>query len=213
MRFATSCQHGPQAQLVPAPFGRIQYPKDNAPTDARIHLGRLLFYDTALSAGGGVSCATCHQPAAAFASHDVLAPAAHRTGDLRRNVPTLTNAAYQHRYFFEGFVRALERQSLGPINNAQEMGVSLKSALQTLSRIPDYATLAQEAYKRPLDAYVVSRALSAYERTLVSHTATFDRYIGGHPEAMSVAARQGYKLFLAAQCGTCHAPRSLHRIA
>src|SRR5713226_2519531 len=47
-------------------------PKDNPLTEAKVRLGRKLFFDPILSANGSVACATCHQPAHGFAGSSRL---------------------------------------------------------------------------------------------------------------------------------------------
>ncbi|GAB4409290.1 MAG: cytochrome-c peroxidase [Bacteroidia bacterium] len=182
------------------------FPPDNALTAKRVELGKLLFYDRALSRDSSLSCGSCHQPAAAFADHHSISPGIDgRIGF--RNSPTLVNVAYHPYYFKEGGSPTLEMQAIGPIENHDEMGFDVPGLIDRLQGNARYRVLAQIAYGRELDIYVVTRALASFQRTLISADAPYDRYRRGDSAALSPAQRTGMQLFFSARtgCSTCHA--------
>ncbi|MCA9297540.1 MAG: cytochrome-c peroxidase, partial [Phycisphaerales bacterium] len=110
----------PFTPLPPAPE-----PPDNPTTEAKVELGRMLFYDPLLSADRSVACATCHSEI--WGMSDGLARSIGvsgkgptgpgRTGpEGRRNAQTLWNAAYRERLFWDGRVSSLEEQVLAPLH-------------------------------------------------------------------------------------------------
>ncbi|MEJ7659358.1 MAG: cytochrome-c peroxidase [Hymenobacter sp.] len=112
---------------------------------AKVALGQQLFYDPVLSGGGGRSCASCHQPGRAFT--DGLARSATLTsGTLRRNTPTILNAALQAGQFYDLRAPNLENQAVDVIGNRDEMHGSLDTAAGSLTRQPRYVARFREAF-------------------------------------------------------------------
>ena len=189
---------------VPDGFPPIAFPEDNHPTASRIELGKLLFHDERLSRDGSVSCASCHLQENAFA--DPMALSEGIDGQLSmRNSPTLANLAWQPHLFMDGGVPTLELQVLAPIENPVEMDHSITAAAQDLNSDPQLRELALKAYNRELDPYVVTRALSNYQRTLISGESKYDQYLEGNV-ALSEQELQGMELFFSDEvaCASCH---------
>jgi cytochrome c peroxidase len=178
---------------------------------AKVALGRALFHDPVLSGGGGRSCASCHQPGRAFT--DGLALSATLSGGtLRRNTPTILNAALQAGQFYDLRVPNLENQAVVVVGSRDEMHGSLEAAAGRLARQPRYAAQFRQAFPgteagAPLVSPVrIQNALAAYERSLVRLSAPFDRYVRGEAGAsMSPTAARGFNLYAGrARCATCH---------
>ncbi len=178
---------------------------------AKVALGRALFHDPVLSGGGGRSCASCHQPSRAFT--DGLALSATLSGGtLRRNTPTILNAALQAGQFYDLRVPNLENQAVVVVGSRDEMHGSLEAAASHLARQPRYAAQFRQAFPEaeasaPLVSPVrIQNALAAYERSLVRLNAPFDRHVRGEKGAMlSAAAVRGFNLYAGrARCATCH---------
>ena len=107
---------------IPSSVWRQTVPPDNPVTAEKVALGRALYFDKRLSADGTVSCATCHDPATAFADQNPLAVGvAGRRGV--RNAPTILNAMFSREFFWDGRARSLEEQAVEPLLSPSEMGM------------------------------------------------------------------------------------------
>jgi len=211
-----ACQkHSPLPTLVdydyyqlPPTFPQITTPTDNALTKERIELGRRLFYDPVLSVDSTVSCATCHKIEYAFSDNtSTTAGVQGRAGN--RNVPSLINIAYHPYFTREGGVPTLEMQVLVPIQEHNEFDFNIVQIAQKLRQITFYDSLSHLAYNRPIDPFVITRAIAAFERTLTTAYSPFDQwYYLGEEAALSEAAKRGYDLFMSTQtnCASCHHP-------
>jgi len=180
-------------------------PPDDPLTLASVQLGRKLFFDPRLSDPDGVSCATCHIPGRAFA--DTTAKSVGITG-LKglRNSPSLGNVAYHPALFRDGGVPGLELQVLAPLHDHREMDSDINAVALALRDDATYDRLAREAYSRPLDAWVITRAIANYERTLLSGWSRYDRYLQGDQGALTAEELEGLQLFSSAalNCMACH---------
>jgi cytochrome c peroxidase len=169
-----------------------------------VRLGAQLFFDPRLSLDGTRSCASCHDPAKAWANHDRT-----DTGVLGRvggrNSGTVLDAARMEHQFWDGRAASLEDQAWGPILNPLEMGETVPGVLAKLEAIPGYRTQFRALFRRGVTQAGVARALAAFERTVVSGPSPFDRFRRGERGAMSEAARRGLELFDGkARCFRCH---------
>jgi len=184
----------------------VPHPDGNAWTEARVTLGRTLFFDPRLSASGTVSCATCHNPSFDWA--DGLPRAVgHGMKELRRRTPTILNLAWAEALFWDGRADTLEQQALGPIQATDEMNLTLEELMARLGAIEGYVPLFEAAYPgEGISADTVAKAIAVFERTVVSEEAPFDRWLAGEEAAMSPEAVRGFDLFTGkASCDTCHA--------
>ena len=180
-------------------------PRDNPLTAAKVELGRQLFFDARLSADGSVSCSTCHDPRFGFADGKKLAVGIRgRRGS--RNTPTVLNAMFNSTLFWDGRVDSLEMQALEPLVNSDEMGnASHEDVVRRLAAIPGYAEQFQTVFGRAVNVDSLSKAIAAYERTLVSANAPYDRFLAGDRTALSDSAQRGLTLFRTrARCSVCH---------
>jgi cytochrome c peroxidase len=196
----------PQQVGLPAELTRSVIPPDNVQTPEKIALGQKLFFDGRLSADGTVACATCHDPARAFADCRPVSVGIHgRAG--QRNAPTVLNALYNKAQFWDGRVTTLEEQAALPIVNPVEMGQpKLEAAVAAIAGIEEYRQAFQKAFGRPVNGTDLLRAIAAYERTLVSFDSPFDHFIAGDPNAIDDSAKRGWELFnTKALCNKCHA--------
>jgi cytochrome c peroxidase len=183
-----------------------------APTPERVELGRLLFFDPVLSRDADLSCAHCHHPERALS--DGRARARGRGGaPLARNTPSLYNAGYRERLFWDGRAPDLERQALVPLLAPDEMAADPAALVERLRAIPEYRARFAAAFPElELDAAIsletLARALAAFERTLVSRASRYDRFAAGEREALTPAERRGLALLrsLHTRCFECHPP-------
>ncbi|MBK9338056.1 MAG: c-type cytochrome [Lewinellaceae bacterium] len=192
---------------IPPGFPSPAIPADNALTQRRVALGRRLFYDPVLSADSTRSCASCHAPHLAFSDSTAVSLGIESRAGTR-NAPTLANVAYQQKLLREGGVPTLEMQILVPFQEQHEFDFNILLAAERLNRIPEYVQMAEAAYGRKPDAFVITRSIAAFERTLLSGDSPFDQwFFQGKPEAVSASAKRGYELFQSERlnCGKCHA--------
>ncbi len=173
---------------------------------AKVALGKKLFYDVILSNNGTRSCASCHQPEKAFADGLKTNTALSGNTLLKRNTPTLLNAALQPALFYDLRVTYLEDQANEVITNKEEMHGSLPMAVQSLRRDTTYQKLFGEAYQQEeIGEHQIKNALAAYIRSLTPLNARFDQYMRGNNAAMTKQEISGFNLFMGkAKCGTCH---------
>lgn len=185
---------------------------------AKVALGRHLFYDTRLSGNGSFSCASCHRQSAAFS--DVKNVPVGSTGQAHtRNSMGLTNVAYQRHLGWAGpDTRTLEQQALIPMFGEIPVELGLKGrdeeVLDRLRAVPDYQRLFPKSFPgdtQPFTITNVTRALAAFQRTIISADSPFDRAQRGNRSAMSPAAQRGEAFFFGptGRCGQCHGGRLL----
>jgi cytochrome c peroxidase len=194
------------SNLYTIPESAFPLPLDNLPTAERIELGRLLFFDPLLSKSHRVACASCHQPALAMADGRPVgaALADESGGDLLRASPTIYNARFQHRQFWDGRAQSLEELAGQPIENPQEMGNTLAAALADLATIAEYRQRFAAAYGG-LDESALRRALACFVASVTANNSPVDRYLQGDQTALSSEATAGFNLYFGqARCSRCH---------
>jgi cytochrome c peroxidase len=178
----------------------------NPVTEAKVGLGRLLFFDKRLSVNEKVSCNSCHSLAAFGVDALPVSPGdAGQLGD--RNSPTVLNAALHGSQFWDGRAADVEDQAGMPIMNPVEMGIPSEQFLvDRLSTVPDYVERFRAAFPGddPALSYTnVRRALAAFERTLLTPS-PFDAYLRGDRNALDGDQQAGLKMFLDLGCASCH---------
>ncbi len=181
-------------------------------SEAKVELGRHLFYDVRLSANETQSCATCHQQSLAFA--DDRAHGLGSTGELHpRGSMSLANVAYAATLTWANpVVRLLEEQALVPMFGETPIELGLTSQEQLIDRLAADATyqrLFADAYPDeadPIRLSHVTQALASFQRTLISGNSPYDRYVNGDENAISESARRGAEFFFGeeAECFHCH---------
>ena len=169
-------------------------------------LGTLLYFDKRFSKDNTVSCATCHKP-----EHGYAEPTSVSTGiggqKGGRNAPTVINSAYMTSMFHDGREKDLEGQAGGPIENPIEMGHQIEAVAKTLNTIPEYRKMFMDAFGAPASKETITKAIAAFERTILSGNSPYDRYMAGDKSALSAEAVAGLNLFNGkALCATCHTP-------
>ncbi|HSD41212.1 MAG TPA: cytochrome c peroxidase [Burkholderiales bacterium] len=186
----------------------LEIPADNPVTPEKVALGRKLFFDRRLSPNNTMSCAMCHVPEQGFTARELATPVGIEGRSVRRNAPTVLNAAFQKRLFHDGREVSLEDQVWGPLLAPNEMGnPSIGYVVERIRGLRDYDGLFQGAFGgRPVSSERIGAALAAYERTLVAGDSRFDRWrYGGDASALAEDEKRGFELFAGkARCATCH---------
>lgn len=181
-------------------------PTDNFLTNDRVALGKQLFYDPILSRDSSIACASCHLQARGFADATPFSTGIDGRQGFR-NAPTLSNLAWHPYFFYDGGVPTLELQVFAPIEAHFEMDELLQNVLDRLARHPQYPALFRRAYGREPDPFALTRALAAFERTLVTGASAWDRYTyAGDATAIDAAVLRGWALFNSdsLHCASCH---------
>jgi cytochrome c peroxidase len=211
---ALAARHGRAADLIARarrrPLGLPETPEPTSDplTPEKVALGRKLFFDRRLASNDTLSCALCHLPEQGFTNNEIATAVGIEGRTVRRNAPTLLDAAHVKRLFHDGRAPSLEEQVWGPLLARNEMGnASRESLVAELRAMPDYAGRFDAAFPDDgLTPATIGRALASYERTLVTGDSAFDRWhFGGDEDAIDSAARRGFELFRGkAGCTSCH---------
>ena len=191
--------------VLPQGFPMPLFPDDNQLTAERWELGKKLFFDTRLSKDNTISCASCHLPELAFTDgRKVSEGIEHRPG--KRNAPSLANIAYHPYLTREGGVPTLEMQILVPVQEHAEFDFNMVQIAERLVRDADYTQASIDAYGRTLDAFVITRAIGCFERTLISGNSRYDQFVNGNSSILSAAEKRGKDLFFSDRlaCSSCH---------
>jgi cytochrome c peroxidase len=180
------------AAAISIPLGLDLYlpaPEDNPLTAEKIELGRRLFFDRRLSRDNSVSCSSCHDPERAFSDGRPIAIGVYgRRG--RRNAPALINRGYGRLFFWDGRAASLEEQVLKPIEDPNEMDLSLSDAASRTGATPAE----------------IARALASFVRSILSGDSAYDRFVNGDRSALLSEEQAGLQLFRGkANCVACHA--------
>ena len=166
-------------------------------------LGERLFSDTILSQDGTISCSSCHN--LNEGGDDGLRYSYGVKGKIGKiNAPTVYNAVFNFRQFWDGRAKDLEEQALGPIQNPVEMGMDFELAIKKLKQIPWYKKRFESIYQDGITKQNIVNAIAEYEKTLITPNAPFDRYLKGDKNAISKQAKRGYELFKYKGCIICH---------
>jgi cytochrome c peroxidase len=195
---------GLESIIIPDGFPPIEFPADNAFTKERWLLGKALFYEKQLSLDSSVSCASCHSQQFGFSDNVALSKGfKQRLGN--RNSPSIINVAYHPYFTREGGVPSLEMQVLVPIQEHNEFNNNILDIAKRLSSNQNLQNLSFLAYNRPLDFYVIPRALATFERSLISGNSKFDQYKKG-TISLTEEEQKGMNLFFSdrTNCSDCH---------
>jgi cytochrome c peroxidase len=207
---AAACQRSPKinpaALRAFAPLDTVMRSAENPITPAKMALGRMLYYDTRLSADQTLSCNSCH----ALDKYGVD----HRAVSLgikgqpgARNAPTVYHAAGQVAQFWDGRAPTVEEQAKGPILNPIEMGMPNSNVvLARLRAIPEYRAAFRAAFPQDADPITydnLGNAIGAFERRLVT-ASRWDQFLAGDRSALTPEERAGFNQFWATGCQACH---------
>lgn len=195
----------PYSLEIPVGFPMPSIPEDNELTKLRVELGKKLFFDPVLSKNRTISCASCHLPSQAFADTNSVSIGVFGRQGLR-NSPSLANIAYKPEFFMDGGVPTLEMQSVAPLQDHVEMDNNILEVTEKLKENKDYIQLSKWAYFREIGPFVITRALAAYQRTLISGNSRYDQFVRGDLPGLTSSEERGKDLFFSERtnCGNCH---------
>ena len=201
---------------LPPGFPVPRVPTENPMSEAKVRLGRTLFYDTRLSVDQSMSCGTCHRQELAFT--DGLARPTGVTGELHpRSSMSLVNVAYNVGLTWDDpNIPSLEEQLTTPIFGHDPVEMGMERSEDLLARLRDdwlmelafhdaFGPGPEEGQTITMDR--LAAAIASFERTLISGNSAFDRFMYQDQEdALSPEARRGMRLFFSRRlgCSDCH---------
>ncbi len=172
-------------------------------------LGRILFFDPALSANSLRACASCHQPEKAFTDGLPLSQSFEPGKFLTRNAPTIINSVLQRRLFHDGRAFSFEDQAGRVMSNPLEMHNDFQTVASKLVHSAEYRKRFRSAFEGTEDTSITGRsvliAIAEYERTLIGMNTRFDKAISNRENDLSNDEIAGFNIFMGkAACGSCH---------
>jgi len=198
------------AGLVAIPADKAELKKLIDPkktvTPERVELGKKLYFDPRLSKSEIISCNTCHN--LATGGVDGI-PAAHghkwRANPHHLNSPTVYNAVFAKRQFWDGRSPDLEDQAKGPMQAAPEMAAEPSLVEARVNSMPAYVEAFKKAYGKDtkVDFDTITKTIGIFERTLVTPS-RFDDFLNGKADALTKAEKEGLKVFIDQGCTACH---------
>ena len=189
-----------------SPLPKEMPPPSGAPTAGQVSLGRMLYYETRLSADQEISCNSCHE-LEKYGVDGQATSDGHKGQKGSRNSPTVYNAAGHVAQFWDGRAPDVEEQAKGPVMNSVEMAMpSEKGVVAVLKSMPEYVRAFKAAFpaeKDPVTFNNMAKAIGAFERNLITPS-RWDKFLEGDQAALTPAEKQGFNTFITAGCQTCH---------
>lgn len=189
--------------IVAALFIQASFEKKEPATKAE--LGELLFFDAILSKDKTISCASCHQPAHAFADTGAVSSGVGKKKGTR-NTPSTMNLTLQRIFFWDGRAKTLEEQVLAPIENPVEMNLSVDKAVERLRKSKKYNLYFKKIFNSEPTRANLAQAIAAFERTLETNNSPFDNWkFSGKADAVNDDVKRGFLVFNQnGKCIKCH---------
>lgn len=169
-----------------------------------VKLGAMLFFDPRLSKSGFISCNSCHNLSRG-GSDNLKTSIGDKWQEGPINSPTVLNSSLNVAQFWDGRAADLKEQAGGPIANPGEMAFTHELAVEMLQSVPGYTLEFRKAFgtdKIKID--MVTDAIAAFEETLVTPNAKFDKWLAGDDDAMTPTELRGWELFKTSGCVACH---------
>jgi len=194
-----------RAQFKPIPLS-LPAVKDNRVTREKVELGTMLFFDPRLSTSGLMSCNTCHN--LGMGGDDNLETSvSHGWAKGPRNAPTVLNAVFNSAQFWDGRAEDLKSQARSAIERGVGMNTSAERIVAVLNSIFEYQDRFKAAFagqENPVTFENVTKAIEAFEATLITPSSRFDQYLDGNAKALSRMERKGLRFFIEKGCAACH---------
>jgi len=180
--------------------------KGNAVTREKTELGKMLFFDTRLSASQIISCNSCHNLAAGGVDAGPTS-IGHGWQKGPRRAPTVLNAVFNVAQFWDGRAEDLKAQAKGPVQATVEMNATPALVEKTLASMPDYVDRFKKAFPENASAVTfdnITKAIEAFEATLITPASRFDQFLEGNADALTAEEKKGLGVFMDKGCSSCH---------
>jgi cytochrome c peroxidase len=175
-------------------------------SDAKVELGKKLYFDPRLSKSGIISCNTCHNLALGGVD-GVSAAIGHKwtANPSHLNSPTVYNSVFNQVQFWDGRSPHLADQAQGPMQAGPEMASPKELVEARVNSIPEYVAEFQKAYGKDVKVTFekIASVIGVFERTLVTPS-RYDDFLLGDTKALSKQEREGLDLFMEKGCTACH---------
>lgn len=178
-------------------------PSTHSENMAKVALGEKLYNDVRLSGDDTLSCASCH--GLDKGGTDQAAVSTGIDGQLGPiNSPTVYNAVFMTKQFWDGRAVDLKDQAAGPVANPIEMGADWDDVVAKLNK--DEALKAEfvKEYPEGLSEDTITDAIAIFEKTLITPNSPLDKYLLGDKDALDSAEKNGFKAFQSLGCASCH---------
>lgn len=196
------------------------FPPPNIPTDNRltkdgVQLGRMLFYENALSRTNTMSCATCHDQQTGFSDTNRFSLGVNEMPGGRQAMAVFNMAWNTNQFFWDGRADLLRHQSLMPITDPLEMDETLQNVVSKLQAKEIYRSQFEKAFGTDqVDTFLISKALEQFMNSIVSNQSKYDDYLAG-VASLTAEEERGRFLFFTeynpafpnatgADCQHCH---------
>ncbi len=194
-------------------YTSVQGPIQPIPTTVNVNiqwarLGKALFNSTLLSRDNSIACVSCHL--INYGGDDGF-PVSTGIDNLTgaRNSPTVLNATFNFRQFWDGRSKDLAEQVSGPVHNPIEMGSNWPEVIQKLKQEPQFNRVFLELSPDGVTPSNIIKAITIFEETLITPNAPIDRYLLGDTNALTNQQKRGYDKFIQFGCITCHQGRNI----
>jgi cytochrome c peroxidase len=175
------------------------------PPKSKMELGRVLFFEKALSLDSSISCASCHLPAFAFSDTQIFSKGVGGKFGLR-NTPSVMNVKARDLFFYDGRAKDIFDQVHFPVEDQNEMNIDFNMLVQRLQASPRYLTFFKQLYQSLPNRENIADAIAQFEMSLESSETPFDRFMNGDESALNASEQRGRELFLSdkTKCFDCH---------
>jgi len=175
-------------------------------TPERVELGKKLYFEPRLSKSSLISCNWCHNLGLGGVDGVPKAIGHLWSGNPRHlNSPTVYNAVFAKRQFWDGRSPSLEDQAMGPIQAGVEMAASKELVVKRINSIPEYIEEFKQAYGKnvKIDFKKIASTIAIFERVLITPS-RYDDFLNGKENALNKTEKEGLELFIDKGCVTCH---------
>lgn len=202
MLAASVATFGVPAFAADEPISPIEPAKITNP--GLVELGKKLYFDPRLSKSGFISCNSCHNLSMG-GTDNLKTSIGHNWQQGPINSPTVLNSSLNVAQFWDGRALTLQEQAGGPIANPGEMGSTHALAIEVLRSIPEYVQEFKDVFgETKITIEEVTKAIAAFEETLVTPNSRFDKWLKGDKKALTTVELEGYELFKDSGCTACH---------